>query len=585
MTTREISPRQASSLLRTLEAGRFRQTINDQGLLQQGRGAGGIKGKLVAWVLASPGREGSFAGRSVKALVNLFDKGGFETISSALQSSRQQSIDNLFRGVLRYGEDQLDADFNRQFSEAARALVQVKGKRFSAINFGDMDYTIRELAGKQKEARKSALDAVSSGQPTPAMQALTAEERGQVIKALSSGVDMLRQSNLARTEQQLTLDALAAACDTRESRNVGDVLRELSGLYRHLQAELGEHRKSAPDEEYTGTNESVRQYLLAQEQEGKAMDRQLHELRDNYSKALQTLEPAAAPAQSGTASTPQDIPMEAVVRQTVSALDRRSQSAPAGHAPDAPNSEHLAMAIKDVKQELGQAMTDYETLKKINVSDTTLRNHERYVQTLGGTLLELEQALTDPRQAQANLFADKVRSEALDTILPNAVTAEDVLTAHDDVEKEHSRALADFDLMKQAKVGDTSKKNHLYYMQDLVSTVFELKNRLEKVNSPASAPEARRASAPQAQARDVQTARDAARNPERPGTVPAQRRVELERMLSDAIQDHKRATAEYESMRKGKFSPAALQSQLFLMNEAVIRISSLGDQIDKAGKA
>ena len=554
--------------MRTAEAGRFRRTVNDQGQLQQARGAGGIKGRLVAWVLASPGREGAFAGRSVKALVNLFGKGRFEAISSALQGSREQSIDNLLNGVLRYGEDRLDADFNRQFSGTARALVQVKGEKFSAVNFEDMEHSIRELAGKQQQLRQAALDAVHSGRPTAGMQALTAAERGQVIKALSSGANALKRSNQTRSEKQLALDALAAACDTRESGNVGDVLEELSGLYRHLQAELDDHGEwDSSNKKYTGDNDDVRRYLQARQEQGKALQQQIRDLRDNYSKALQTLEPPPAPV----------------------------QSTPVSRLPGAPDSADLATALKDVKQELGQAMDDYETLKKIGVSDTTRSNHERYVQTLGATLLELEQAHPPP----ANTLPGKVGNEAFDTLLLGAATAEDVLTAHNDVEQEHSRALADFELMKQAKVGEASAKNHLYYMQDLVSTVFELKSRLETISSPATAARSRRSSAPQTQARDAQAGRDAGRAvPGRPGTVPASRsapaagkpapaqsRAELEQMLADAMQEHKRAASEYESMRKGKFSAAALQSQLFRMNEAAIRVSSLSARIDNTGKA
>ena len=171
----------AIDTFRVAEAGRFRQTLDQGGALQKAASVGDVKGKLVAWVLASPGREGTLAGRGVKALVNLFGKDNFESVSNALQNSRETSVRNLFDAILRQGESQLDKDFSKQFSTTAMKRLQEKGmKNFSVRDFTGLQQTMKDLVVKLNQSRQEAITTakqkaitdVQGGQPTYSMKAL-----------------------------------------------------------------------------------------------------------------------------------------------------------------------------------------------------------------------------------------------------------------------------------------------------------------------------------------------------------------------------------------------------------------------------
>lgn len=170
---------------RTAEGARFRHTLDEHGALQKAAGAGGVKGRLVAWVLASPGREGTFAGRSVKALVNLFGTGKFEASSSALQQSRETSVNNVINAILREGKNRLDADFSQALAREVSRRREEKGTSFSARDFTGLQDALTDLVARQRQARQDAIAAVQSGAPSERMQALNAAELEFAAKVLS----------------------------------------------------------------------------------------------------------------------------------------------------------------------------------------------------------------------------------------------------------------------------------------------------------------------------------------------------------------------------------------------------------------
>lgn len=413
----------AQDLLRTVQDGRFRQTVDRHGDLQQVGGAQGVKGKLVAWVMAGPGREGTFAGRAVKCLVNLFDKENFETLSAALRQSRESSIDNMFKALLQLGESKLEGDYNRQFSDAARALKNFKGTAFSAVNFRDMEKTLAMQLSQQGQARQAILDTVQSGKPTPAIQALTTGEQDRALQALASA---RAQATDTSNVKQLTLEALATlAAQTDANPNIGALHKELTVLYRHLQGALAEAQSF-----HTVSN--------LDEQQVADLKQQIAELHDGYDKALQTLAQPRAAAHG--------IDMEAVVQEALAATQGSFRTAP-------------STSTQDVTP-----ATNAPTRPLQHVGERAAAN-----------------AQTWPTQ-----HVDK-RAATEPTSGPGKPT------------ETHSRA-------------------------------------------------------------------------------------ELESLLATAMQDHKRLTADYETMRKGKTGKGALQSQLFRMNEAALRISSLSARIENAGK-
>ncbi|MDE0155246.1 MAG: hypothetical protein OXS28_06575 [Gammaproteobacteria bacterium] len=263
---------------RAAEAGQFRQTLDKSGALQQAAGAGGVKGKLVAWVLASPGREGSFAGRGVKALVNLFGKGNFEAVSSALQNSRETSVNNLFNAVLRHGERQLDADFSKQFSGAAQKQARDKGTNFSARDFTGLQQTLKDLVARQNRSRQDAIAAVQGGAPTDRMKALSPAELAFAARVLSPANDG-GQRQISKFPDDVDQDKFHA------------VDKELNAMSRQLREHLN-NTLSPPGEKYT---------VAALKQEGRpdddfhlqearaAVQKQVSDFRESYVGALNTL--------------------------------------------------------------------------------------------------------------------------------------------------------------------------------------------------------------------------------------------------------------------------------------------------------
>lgn len=267
----------AIETFRAAEAGQFRQTLDKGGALQQAADAGGVKGRLVAWVLASPGREGSFAGRGVKALVNLFGKGNFEAVSSALQNSRETSINNLFKTVLRHGETQLDTDFSKQFSGAAQQL-RGKGTNFSARDFTGLQQTLKNLVARQNQSRQDAIAAVRGGAPTDRMKALSPAELKFAARVLSPANDG-GHKQISTFPNDVDKDKFNA------------VDKELNAMSRQLREHLN-NTLSPPAEKYTVATlkqEGRRDDDFHLQQARAEVQKHVSDFRESYVGALNTL--------------------------------------------------------------------------------------------------------------------------------------------------------------------------------------------------------------------------------------------------------------------------------------------------------
>ncbi len=395
----------AQELLRTVEAGRFRQTVGRQGDLQQVAGAQGVKGKLVAWVMANPGREGTFAGRAVKCLVNLFGKENFETLSTALRQSRATSVDNMFKALLQLGENKLEGDYSRQFSDAARALKNFKGAAFSAVNFRDMEKTLTMQLSRQGQERQAILDTIQSGKPTAAMHALTAAEQDRALQALASA---RTDATGAGSDKQLVLQVLSVlAAQADDNPNIGALHKELTMLYRRVEGNLAEAQ-------------SFRTISNADEQQIADLKQEIADLPDAYGKALQTL------AQPRVAT--HGIDMEAVVRDALATTQGSIRAAsttgkrdatPAAHAPTRPARHVGERAATEPTRGAGKPPETHSRTELEALLATAMQDHKR----LAADYEAMRKGRTGKGALQSQLFRMNeaaLRISALSARLENA---------------------------------------------------------------------------------------------------------------------------------------------------------------------
>ena len=377
----------AIDTFRAAEAGQFRQTLDKSGALQQVAGAGGVKGKLVAWVLASPGREGTLTGRGVKALVNLFGKGNFETVSGALQNSRDTSVRNMFDAVLRHGESQLDKDFSKQFSGAAMNRLRQKGMHFSARDFTGLQQTMKDLVARQSQARQKTITAVQQGRPTEKMKALGPAELKFAARVFSSA-NAGGQRQISKFPDDVDQDKFNA------------VDKELNAMSRQLREHLNNTLRP-PGEEYTVASlkqEGRRDDDFHLQQARAEVQKHVADFRESYAGAMNSLVQVSEAVEK----------IAGDLDNHVGAPDSLAQESAAPRPP----ADKPAAAITEMRQELdalqlrhNQALSEFESTKQTYLDVERTADEKKRTD---GELTPREQEKVDSYRKLAKESKDRV---------------------------------------------------------------------------------------------------------------------------------------------------------------------------------
>jgi len=383
----------AIDAFRVAEAGKFRQTVGQQGELHKTAGAGGVKGKLVAWIASTPGREGTLAGRAVKALVNLFGAGKFEAVSSALQQSRETSVHNMLNTILRQAQGQLDADFSQTFSGTVTSRRERQGTNFAARDFVGLQNTMKDLIAKQNQARQEAIAAVQNGAPSARMTALNPAELRFAVDVLAPANDG-GQRRVSKFPEGVSPEKFNA------------VDKELNTMARRLRERLND-TPVVPAETYT-VNSLKQEGRLNDDfhlQEARtAVLQRVNDFRQSYVNALQSLlpqqaAPATAPAHTPpqTAASPQATPPQSepsaaqLLQQEYNEVESRYHQAQTNH-------EASKAMYADAKRRAEGKKTDGvippAEQKKVDTYRKLAQDAGQKVSQLAQQLAELDQRLT-----------------------------------------------------------------------------------------------------------------------------------------------------------------------------------------------
>ena len=231
-------------------------TGKDGGLVEDGS-IGKIRGRLVAWVEKSPGRNGVRFGRVIRTLVG---PARYAHISRQIKSNRDASISNMLRHFVpgAMGEDRKNQDLRVPIEdEKQRELMEdIKSRlestaRVTTSDFDDMAQGIKSAINKRRgEAREQAglarlVETILDRKAlTPAMKALNKDERRVAVLAMSSnctpeqaldsapeidrGAVQLEKISAVMDEKQSLDAALDAAHD-----DISKGLLEYYDLYYH----------------------------------------------------------------------------------------------------------------------------------------------------------------------------------------------------------------------------------------------------------------------------------------------------------------------------------------------------------------